>query len=100
MSMSSASFFGRTKIATGRQPVENGRGTCGRRAFGKWPAGAALWWITPFTPLQAAAMALAIVAMGFLGGLALSGREALDGRKGLGLDDQPAMAAYSTEWIR
>ena len=34
--------------------------------------GAALWWITPFTPLAAAGMAAAIVAAGFLGGLVLS----------------------------
>ena len=34
--------------------------------------GAAMWWITPFTPLQSAGMALAIVLMGFLGGLVLS----------------------------
>jgi phosphatidate cytidylyltransferase len=34
--------------------------------------GAALWWITPFSPLQAAALSLLIVACGFLGGLALS----------------------------
>lgn len=34
--------------------------------------GAAMYWITPFTPLQALAMALVIVVMGFLGGLALS----------------------------
>ena len=34
--------------------------------------GAAMWWITPFTPLQAAGMSAAIVVMGFLGGLVLS----------------------------
>ncbi len=34
--------------------------------------GAALWWITPFTPLQAAGMALAIALMGFAGGLVMS----------------------------
>jgi phosphatidate cytidylyltransferase len=34
--------------------------------------GAAMWWITPFTPLQSAAMAFVIVLMGFLGGLVLS----------------------------
>ena len=34
--------------------------------------GAAMWWITPFTPLQSAAMAFLIVLMGFLGGLVLS----------------------------
>ena len=34
--------------------------------------GALLFWITPFDPLQAAAMALVIVAAGFCGGLVLS----------------------------
>ncbi|UZW59939.1 phosphatidate cytidylyltransferase [Lysobacter enzymogenes] len=34
--------------------------------------GAALWWITPFTPWQAAALALVINLMGFYGGLVMS----------------------------
>jgi phosphatidate cytidylyltransferase len=34
--------------------------------------GAALWWITPFTPLQAAGMALVVNVMGFFGGLVMS----------------------------
>jgi phosphatidate cytidylyltransferase len=34
--------------------------------------GAALYWITPFTPWQAALMALAICVMGFFGGLVMS----------------------------
>ena len=34
--------------------------------------GAVLWWITPFTPLQAAALALVINLMGFYGGLVMS----------------------------
>ena len=34
--------------------------------------GAALWWITPFTPLQAAALALVANLMGFYGGLVMS----------------------------
>ena len=34
--------------------------------------GAALYWITPFTPLQAGAMALVINLMGFFGGLVMS----------------------------
>ncbi|WP_300343747.1 phosphatidate cytidylyltransferase [Nesterenkonia sp.] len=34
--------------------------------------GAALWWITPFTPLQAAALALVSCVMGFAGGLVMS----------------------------
>ena len=34
--------------------------------------GAALWWITPFSPLQSAGMAAIVVIAGFLGGIALS----------------------------
>lgn len=34
--------------------------------------GAALWWLTPFTPLQALALSVAIVLAGFAGGLVLS----------------------------
>ena len=34
--------------------------------------GTALWWITPFTPLQSGLLSLLIVSCGFLGGLALS----------------------------
>jgi phosphatidate cytidylyltransferase len=35
--------------------------------------GTALWWATPFTPLQAAGMSLAITLQGFAGGLVMSG---------------------------
>lgn len=34
--------------------------------------GAALWWVTPFAPWQAASMALVIALMGFAGGLTMS----------------------------
>jgi phosphatidate cytidylyltransferase len=34
--------------------------------------GAALWWLTPFAPAQAALMALVITLMGFCGGLVMS----------------------------
>lgn len=34
--------------------------------------GALLWWATPFSPLQAAAMSLVITLMGFAGGLTMS----------------------------
>jgi phosphatidate cytidylyltransferase len=34
--------------------------------------GAAIWWATPFTPLIAGAMALAIALLGFAGGLIMS----------------------------
>ena len=34
--------------------------------------GAALWWITPFTPLEAGLIALVVNIMGFFGGFVLS----------------------------
>ena len=34
--------------------------------------GTALWWATPFRPLQAAGMSLAVTLMGFGGGLVMS----------------------------
>jgi phosphatidate cytidylyltransferase len=34
--------------------------------------GTALWWATPFTPLQAAGMSLVIALLGFAGGLVMS----------------------------
>ena len=34
--------------------------------------GAALWWLTPFAPAQAALMALVAALMGFAGGLVMS----------------------------
>jgi phosphatidate cytidylyltransferase len=34
--------------------------------------GAGLWWATPFTPIESAAMSLAITLMGFAGGLVMS----------------------------
>ena len=52
--------------------VEDGRGPGRRRAVSATALGAALWWITPFTPWQAALMALAINVMGFFGGLVMS----------------------------
>jgi phosphatidate cytidylyltransferase len=34
--------------------------------------GTALWWLTPYTPLQAAGMSLAVTLLGFAGGLTMS----------------------------
>ena len=46
--------------------------------------GAALWWVTPFTPVQSALLSLLIVLCGFLGGLALSATKRSLGAKDWG----------------
>jgi phosphatidate cytidylyltransferase len=64
-------LFGHRRIA----PVISPNKTWGGFAGGIASAtviGAALWWITPFQPLQAGAMALVIGLTGFAGGLTMS----------------------------
>ena len=64
-------LFGRHKVAPRVSPAKTWEGLLGG-GLSATAIGAALWWITPFSPLQAAAMALAIVVAGFCGGLVLS----------------------------
>ncbi len=64
-------LFGKSKIAPTVSPSKTVAGFVGG-GLSAVAFGAAMWWITPFTPLQSAAMAAAIVVMGFLGGLTLS----------------------------
>jgi phosphatidate cytidylyltransferase len=64
-------LFGRTKIAPVVSPSKTVEGFVGG-GLAATLIGGAMWWITPFTPLQSAAISAAIVFMGFLGGLTLS----------------------------
>jgi phosphatidate cytidylyltransferase len=62
---------GRRKIAPELSPSKTWEGFVGGVGSAILIA-VALYWITPFTPLQAAAMALVITLMGFFGGLVMS----------------------------
>jgi len=62
---------GRHKIAPRLSPSKTVEGFAGG-VLSATAIGAALWWITPFSAWQAAAMALLINLMGFFGGLVMS----------------------------
>ena len=62
---------GRHPVAPLLSPSKTVEGTVGGIALATL-LGAALYWITPFTPWQAALVALAVCTMGFLGGLVMS----------------------------
>jgi phosphatidate cytidylyltransferase len=64
-------IFGKHRIAPAISPNKTWEGFAGG-VLAATGVGASLWWATPFTPLQAGAMALAITLMGFAGGLILS----------------------------
>ncbi|MCB6177335.1 phosphatidate cytidylyltransferase [Rhodobacter sp. Har01] len=63
--------LGRHLIAPALSPSKTWEGAIGGIASAVL-AGAGLWWLTPFTPLQSAAMSLVICLMGFFGGLVMS----------------------------
>jgi phosphatidate cytidylyltransferase len=64
-------LFGRHKLAPRISPSKTVEGLVGG-GLTATGIGAALFWITPFSPLEAAALALVIVIAGLLGGLVLS----------------------------
>jgi len=72
-------LFGHHKIAPELSPGKTVEGFIGGIA-GATILGASLWWITPFDPAQAAAMAFVIALTGFMGGLTLS---AIKRRRGI-----------------
>jgi len=64
-------LFGRHKIAPQVSPSKTVEGLVGG-VLSATLVGVGLWWITPFSPWQAGAIALVINLMGFFGGLVMS----------------------------
>ncbi len=64
-------LIGRNKIAWRVSPNKTWEGFYGG-VLSATALGAALWWATPFTPLQSAGMSFTICILGFCGGLVMS----------------------------
>jgi phosphatidate cytidylyltransferase len=64
-------LIGRTKVAPNLSPSKTWEGLIGG-TLSATAIGTALYWMTPFSPLEAAGMCLLITLMGFFGGLVMS----------------------------
>ena len=64
-------LLGRRRLSPAISPSKTVEGLVGG-VLSSTAVGAALWWITPFTPLQAGLIALVVNIMGFFGGFVLS----------------------------
>lgn len=64
-------LLGRTKIAPSLSPSKTWEGFIGG-ALTATVVGTTLWWMTPFSMIQAAGMCLLLTLMGFFGGLVMS----------------------------
>lgn len=64
-------LLGRTKVAPNLSPSKTWEGLIGG-TLSATAIGTALYWMTPFSPIEAAGMCLLVTLMGFFGGLVMS----------------------------
>ena len=76
-------MFGRHKIVPAVSPNKTWEGFIGGVILSS-AVGTCLWWVTPFSPLQAAGMSFVVNLLGFAGGLCMSAIKRDRGMKDFG----------------